>query len=249
MNAEVVLQVFLPYHQSPNFPRMLSILTLPQISRYHAPFAPLIKSPQPIPRSYITQAVSPARDRSLRLLTDVAGMVQTALEDNTVHRGLLAFWSATMVELIEGERAGEGVSEGLVKVLVEAFVTILETPKAGQDVNVGLSISFSDFHAYGQAAVYPPLVLLIRSVRLADGVFLALLSALLSPSSGAEPTQRILTLLFILNERQDWEGGLGDRACAKLCKIKGLANILIGSIEKYGFEEAVQVVVDSLLNE
>jgi U3 small nucleolar RNA-associated protein 10 len=43
-----------------------------------------------------------------------------------------------MVELIEAERAGQGVGEGLVKVLVEAFVTILETPKGGQDVNVSV---------------------------------------------------------------------------------------------------------------
>lgn len=50
-----------------------------------------------------------------------------------------------MVELIEGERAGQGVSEGLVKVLIEAFVTILETSKAGQDVNV----SFYPLHLEG----------------------------------------------------------------------------------------------------
>jgi U3 small nucleolar RNA-associated protein 10 len=117
---------------------MLSILTIPKTSRYSAPFEPLIKNPQPLPRSYITQAVSPSRDKTLRLLMDVAGMVQVALKDNTVHRGLLTFWSATMVELIESERAGKGVGEGLVKVLVEAFVSILETPKGGQDVNVGL---------------------------------------------------------------------------------------------------------------
>jgi U3 small nucleolar RNA-associated protein 10 len=136
MNAEVVLQVFLPYHQSPNFPRMLSILTIPKTSRYFAPFDSLIKNAQPLPRSYITQSVSPSRDKSLRLLMDVAGMVQVALADNVVHRGLLAFWSATMVELIESERSGKGVGEGLVKVLVEAFVGIMETPKGGQDVNV-----------------------------------------------------------------------------------------------------------------
>ena len=115
---------------------MLSILTIPKTSRYFAPFDPLIKNAQPLPRSYITQSVSPSRDKSLRLLMDIAGMVQVALADNVVHRGLLAFWSATMVELIESERSGKGVGEGLVKVLVEAFVGILETPKGGQDVNV-----------------------------------------------------------------------------------------------------------------
>jgi len=78
---------------------------------------------------------------------DVAGMVQVALADNVVHRGLLAFWSATMVELIESERSGKGVGEGLVKVLVEAFVGILETPKGGQDVNVSLLIASSILQA------------------------------------------------------------------------------------------------------
>jgi len=147
MNAEVVLQVFLPYHQSPNFPRMLSILTIPKTSRYFAPFDPLIKNAQPLPRSYITQSVSPSRDKSLRLLMDVAGMVQVALADNVVHRGLLAFWSATMVELIESERSGKGVGEGLVKVLVEAFVGIMETPKGGQDVNVSQLTTLSMFQS------------------------------------------------------------------------------------------------------
>lgn len=142
MNAEVVLQVFLPYHQSSNFPRMLSILSIPQKSRYHAPFAPLVKDAQPLQRSYITQSISPSRDKSLRLLIDVAGMVQSALAEGVVHRGLLAFWSATMVELIETERAGKGVGEALVKVLVEAFVGILETPHGGEDVNV----SFEHMH-------------------------------------------------------------------------------------------------------
>jgi U3 small nucleolar RNA-associated protein 10 len=86
-------------------------------------------------------------------------------------------------------------------------------------------------------------------VRLADGPFQAIASALLTPSSKAEPTQRILTLLFMLNERPDWEGGLGEKACARLCKIKGLSNILIGAMEKYGFSQAMPIVVKALLEE
>jgi len=165
MNAEVILQVFLPYHQSPNFPRMLSILTIPKTSRYFAPFDPLIKNAQPLPRSYITQSVSPSRDKSLRLLMDVAGMVQVALADNVVHRGLLAFWSATMVELIESERSGKGVGEGLVKVLVEAFVGILETSKGGQDVNVSLIIASPILQADIRAVSRLPTLDFTRTIR------------------------------------------------------------------------------------
>ena len=97
--------------------------------------------------------------------------------------------------------------------------------------------------------MYPPLILIARSVRLADGPFLALLSALLTPSSGAEPTQRVLTLLFLLNERPDWDGGLGEKACARLCKIKRLGTIMLGAMEKYGFAPAMPVIVDALLDE
>lgn len=249
MNAETVLQVFLPYHQSPNFPRMLSILTIPQKSRYHAPFSPLIKNAQPLPRSYITQSISPSRDKSLRLLLDVAGLVQAAIVEGTVHRGMLAFWSATMVELIESERSGKGVSEALVKVLVEAFVGILEAPKAGPDVNVRNFSPSPRVSLTTQAAVYPPLILLSRSVRLADGPFLALLSALLTPSSGAQPSQRGLTLLFLLNERKDWDQGLGEGGCARLCKIKGLGKLLIGALDQYNFTDAVRIVTRTLLDE
>lgn len=97
--------------------------------------------------------------------------------------------------------------------------------------------------------MYPPLILLGRSVRLADGPFQALLSALLTPSSGAEPTQRILTLLFLLNERPDWAGGLGENANARLCKIKRLDTILLGAMGKYGFAPAMPVIVDALMDE
>lgn len=248
LNAETVLQVFLPYHQSPNFPRMLAILTLPATSAYYAPFTALIKNAQPVPRAYITTSISPAKDKSLRLLTDVAGMIEQALAEKVVHRALLTFWSATLVELIQKEQAGTAKTgtEGLVKVLVQAFVGILSTTNAGPDVNVR-TFSLTIYSADQQAAVYPPLILLTRTIRLADGPFLAVLSALLTPSTGADPAQSVLTLLFLLNGRSDWRGGLGDDASAHLAQVKDLGNLLVSGIVKYNFEDAVRVVVEVLL--
>jgi len=143
MNTETLLQVFLPYHESPNFPRIIAILAIPTTSPYHAPFARLAKSAQPLPRSYISTAISPERERSLRLLTDIVGLVKQALNEDVVHRALLAFWTSTLVELLEKARAGKGVNEGMVKLLVEASVTILSTPKAAHDVCV--SATDTDF--------------------------------------------------------------------------------------------------------
>lgn len=136
MNAEVVLQVFLPYHSSPNFARMLAILTIPKESVYYVPFAPLIAKAQPIPRAYITTIISPEREKSLRMLQDIAGSISIAIKEKVVHRAMLAFWSGIMVELLEKSRHGKGVGEGLVKVLVETFVEVLSTRSSGKDVNV-----------------------------------------------------------------------------------------------------------------
>jgi U3 small nucleolar RNA-associated protein 10 len=109
MNAELVLQVFLPYHESPNFARMLSILTIPPASPYFAPFAPLVKDAQTLPRAYIATAISPAKEPSLRLLNDVVGMVPLALREGVEHRALLNFWSASIVALLEKKNITEGM--------------------------------------------------------------------------------------------------------------------------------------------
>ncbi|OWZ73272.1 U3 small nucleolar RNA-associated protein 10 [Cryptococcus neoformans] len=232
MNADEVLRAFLPYHEAPNFPRILAILTIPKRSPYYATFAPLVKNAQPVPRSYIVTSISPAKDKSLVLLGDIASMVQQAVKEGTVHHALLTFWTATMVDLLEGARHGKGANEGVVKQLVESFVTLLETPKAGEDVN---------------AAVYPPLVLLTRTVPLADEPFLAIVSSLLTPGTGSNPSQRMLTLLVILNDRHIWPLGLGEHATENLAKISQLGEILVAAMDKYRFEKALNIVVKSML--
>lgn len=250
MNADEVLRAFLPYHEAPNFPRILAILTIPKRSPYYATFAPLVKNGQPVPRSYIVTSISPAKDKSLVLLGDIASMVQQAVKEGTVHHALLTFWTATMVDLLEGARHGKGANEGVVKQLVESFVTLLETPKAGEDVNVGniwyrYRIEILIF--YSQAAVYPPLVLLTRTVPLADEPFLAIVSSLLTPGTGSNPSQRMLTLLVILNDRHIWPLGLGEHATENLAKISQLGEILVAAMDKYRFEKALNIVVKSML--
>ncbi|GMK56611.1 hypothetical protein CspeluHIS016_0304510 [Cutaneotrichosporon spelunceum] len=232
MNAEALLQTFLPYHDSQNFARMLAILSLPQSSPYHAPFAPLVKKAQPVPREYITNVVSSARDPSLRLLGNLVGGVQVALEESVTHRALLAFWSATLVDLIQRARTGAGgrMPEGVVKLLVEAFVNLLSAHKAGPEVN---------------AAVYAPLVLLTRTVYLADEPFTAIADALLTPSTGADPGQRLLTTLVVLDQRKSFIGFSHD-AAAHLTAIPKLGSLLVTAMEKYGFETAMQAIVSAL---
>ena len=136
MNAEVVLQVFMPYHSTPNFARILDILTLSKSSPYHAPFAPLVKDAQPIPRTYISSAISPQKDRSLRLAADVLGLVKRAQKEGVLYRALLSFWTGVIVDLLDQYQAGTTPSEGLVKLLIETFVDLLTAKGGGPDLNV-----------------------------------------------------------------------------------------------------------------
>lgn len=232
MNADALLQVFLPYHDSQNFARMLAILSLPKTSPYHAPFSALSKKAQPVPREYITNAVSSARDPSLRLLGNLVGSVKAALDEGVVHRALLAFWSATLVDLIQRARTGAGgrMPEGVVKLFVEAFATLVTTTRAGPEVN---------------AAVYPPLVLLTRTVYLADAPFGVLADALLTPATGADPSQRLLTTLVVLDQRKNFTG-FSEDAAKRLNFIPQLGGLLIAAMEKYGFETAMQAIVGAL---
>ena len=90
--------------------------------------------------------------------------------------------------------------------------------------------------------MYPPLILLTRSVHLADEPFLEILSSLLTPTSGADTSQRILTLLVVLNDRKDWQGGLGEDGAARLVQHQELAGLLTASMEKYDFTYALSVI-------
>ncbi|RXK39692.1 hypothetical protein M231_03047 [Tremella mesenterica] len=235
MNVETVLQVFLPYHDSPNFARMLAILTIPQTSIYHAPFSSLVKDSQPVSRTYIANSISPTRDKSLRLLRDISGMLRQALQDGVAHRALSGFWTATLTELLENSRASrQSLSDGTVKVLVEACVEVMRFKGAGQDAN---------------AAVYPPLLLLCRTVRLADEPFLAILEALITPDSGANPSHRVLTLMVLLEDRKALTGGMGEKAGANLSRIEKLGQILIAATEKYSLSSALTIIVSSLVHD
>lgn len=95
--------------------------------------------------------------------------------------------------------------------------------------------------------MYPPVILLARSIRLAEAPFSALVSALLTPSTGALAPQRVLTLLVLLNERKGWTGRLGENGAQHLAQIRMLGETLEAALVKYGFEDPVRIVLEVML--
>jgi U3 small nucleolar RNA-associated protein 10 len=88
---------------------------------------------------------------------------------------------------------------------------------------------------------------LTRSTHLADGPFEAIVEALLTPDTGADVSQRLLTLLVVLNDRKGWQGGLGEDASDRLAGIHELGGMLVASMEKYDFTNALSVILDELI--
>lgn len=97
--------------------------------------------------------------------------------------------------------------------------------------------------------MYPPLILLTRSTYLADEPFSAILTALLTDDSGADASQRLLTLLVILNDRTGWDQGLDSEAVEALARVPGLESLLLAAMERYDFTQALSVLLSEMVKE
>ncbi|CAO1623616.1 unnamed protein product [Parajaminaea phylloscopi] len=95
-NPLTTLQAFLPYHQSPQFARMLHILKIS--SAAHLKFLlPLQKTVQPLPTSVLVSALTtpPTSSPSLETLRFVAHLVRPG---TSPHRTQVLFWSSILVQ-------------------------------------------------------------------------------------------------------------------------------------------------------
>lgn len=138
LNVDAVIEAFLPYHDSTQFPRMLAIIRLESTNKspYFSLLHPLQKSPQTLDRSLLIRYMAPAKDKSLFILQRVLALLPKAAEEGVTHRTLLNFWGAILVEFLEKIRGEGGVPENVVKALVEGFVRALTVERAGPDFAV-----------------------------------------------------------------------------------------------------------------
>lgn len=137
MNTGAVIQAFLPYHESSQFPRILAILKLDQKSPYYNLLHPLQKSPQVLDRALLVRYMSPAKDSSLFILQDIMNLLAQAEHERAVHRALINFWGAIMLDFVERMRSEKnGIPEPVVKILVEGYIKVLSCQHGGPDFAV-----------------------------------------------------------------------------------------------------------------
>lgn len=221
MNADSCLRAFLPYHEAPQFPRMLAILRLEQTSPYYYLLHPLQKSPQPLSRELLTRYMTIQKDPSLAMLRDVLGMLPAAATSS--HRTLLNFWSATFVEYVERVRQG-GIPDQVVKVLVEGLVTALNVKKTGPDY---------------PTAIYPAVLILVRSVRLAAEPFSVLLDSL-AVNQDVNVAHRLITLMIMLDNAPEEQVTLNGWDVVLENDQQNVAALTGGIVRKFALRSALE---------
>lgn len=232
LNVDPVIEAFLPYHDSPQFPRILSIIRLdPKLkSPYYSLLNPMQKSPTTLDRGLLCRYMSPAKDKSLFLLQRIMGMLSKAVEEGAGFRTLFSFWSATMVEFLEKIRGEGGVPEAVVKALVDGFVRALVIERGGRDY---------------ATTIYPALLVFLRSIPLTAAPYTIIIHTL-GNNRDVELQHRVLTLMICLEYSPDaWQVDLGER-WEKIFSIaknqdKIGETITIG-LERYGLERSSRLI-------
>ncbi|KAK7688534.1 hypothetical protein QCA50_008072 [Cerrena zonata] len=100
-NVRAILALFLPYHESPHFSKMLSILHITENSTF-APLLPFKTTTTPLSRLALVKIILLPQNSDFARF--VAGILPATLQHERVvglHRGLTAFHTSTLLEFIK----------------------------------------------------------------------------------------------------------------------------------------------------
>ncbi|KAG1852147.1 hypothetical protein DFJ58DRAFT_791745 [Suillus subalutaceus] len=129
-NVDAILSLFFPYHESPHFVKMLSILHISSSSIFSF-LLPFKSAAMPLARSSMVKAMA-ANQAVARF---IASLLPTAMRGSCSHRTLVAFNAATMHDYIASSSA---LDEGIVAFLLSALLAPFQT--SHNDANATASL-------------------------------------------------------------------------------------------------------------
>ncbi|KAF8064012.1 hypothetical protein FPV67DRAFT_198389 [Lyophyllum atratum] len=134
-NVEAVLSLFLPYHESTHFTKMISILHIKQNSTWSF-LLPFKSAAQNLPRMSLVNEMLRNSDVS-RFVTS---LLPSALNEARSHRVLLAFNAACLHDFISWSQV---LNEGTVAYLLPALLAPLQQGNAIKDAILGSYVLLS----------------------------------------------------------------------------------------------------------
>ncbi|KIO05768.1 hypothetical protein M404DRAFT_103232, partial [Pisolithus tinctorius Marx 270] len=227
-NVDAVLALFLPYHESPHFVKMLSILHIPPTSCFS--FLLAFKSAaKPLSRSALVKEMV----SGVEVARFTAELLPTAVKCSYSHRTLLAFNTATMHDYISSVPR---LDDGMLAFILPASLTPLETTP--RDVNIVLGS-------------FVLLCVLSQKVNLKPAALVAIISMMVTQvckvqeKNGVSTTQFIKAAIVVCSPQDELpEFPLSaSRGCSKM---PGLSDELPNALKIAGAEKFVVPLLRSL---
>lgn len=257
MNVDGVLACFLPYHDSQQFVRILSILRIPCVPPRPGPdtsrgytdssFFPTVRpnshltflqAPKtahlPLSRQHLV--VSLHKDKTLSSLRLVASLLSAALKAGTAHRTMIGFHASTLVGYLEhGGLNGGRIGDSALSVLVPEVVA-------------GLSSTDEEV----VAANLIVLLALARKATLSPEAIHALLISMLAAvpqrkAMTATQTAHLLSTMLGLLQSQDELQEVGRDVVEGLQKLRDVGILLAQGSAGYEVSKALRPIIVSLV--
>ncbi|KAG6888637.1 hypothetical protein C0992_007989 [Termitomyces sp. T32_za158] len=222
-NVEAVLSLFLPYHESPHFTKMLSILHIKQNSTWSF-LLPFKSAAQNLPRmSLVTEML-----RNTDVSRFVTSLLPSALKEKRSHRVLLAFNAACLHDFISRSKA---LDEGTVAYLLPALLEPLQSTPPIKDAILGS---------------YVLLAALSHKCRIAPAALSVILNAMTTCAENVVPQQYISAILSVC-EPQDELEGFSKATVQAILRIPNVAKELRTASVWIGAEKILNPLISGLL--
>ncbi|KAH8987299.1 hypothetical protein EDB92DRAFT_1876367 [Lactarius akahatsu] len=226
-NVEDVLSLFLPYHDTPHFAKMITILRVEPDAPWN--FLNAYKSAaQSVPRTaLVTEMV-----RNVAVARFVASALPKAVKDRTAHRVLVAFHTAALFEYISRIKSPD---DSVLAFLLPAILEPLQQNAA---------------HAGTKDVVLSSYVLLSalsQKVVLQGPAIKVILSAMASCSSKVAPQQFVNTALSVLSP-QDQLDDLPDAFVQVVLGLPCADEVILQTLPWSGFNKLMIPMIPPLVD-
>ncbi|KAI9451428.1 hypothetical protein BJY52DRAFT_1297951 [Lactarius psammicola] len=226
-NVEDVLSLFLPYHDTPHFAKMVTILRVEPDAPWN--FLNAYKSAsQSVPRTaLVTEMV-----RNVAVARFVASALPKAVKDRTAHRALVAFHTAALFEYISRIKAPD---DGVLAFLLPAMLEPLQH-KAAEAGTKDVVLSS-----------YVLLSALSQKVVLQGPAIKVILNAMASCSSKVAPQQFVNAALSVLSP-QDQLDDLPDAFVQVMLALPCAEEVILQTMPWSGFDKLMIPMISPLVN-
>ncbi|TFK24886.1 hypothetical protein FA15DRAFT_669091 [Coprinopsis marcescibilis] len=214
-NIDALMTLFLPYHETPHFTKMISILELKPNTRWGF-LIPYKTAAQNVPRVSLVSEML----RNGDVARFVAALLPDAVKEGRVHRTLLAFNAATIHEFIKRSKSlDEGTVAFLLPSLLEPLQLKSEHPS--KDTILGS---------------YILLATLSQKCDLASPALKVILSTM-AATAHSVPTKNFVSAAVAVCQPQTELEKLSDSTATQILRLKGINEEVTAACKWHGSEK------------